>query len=79
MGAGMAFHDGNEGMKTTVGSTKVKGRATVQPLTLSHEVLLSVTSATGEIAGAALDIHSAMVLGQALVKLAEDAEAKALA
>lgn len=61
-------------MKTSVGSTKAGGRASVQPLQQSGEIMIAVTSPTGTISGAALDMHSAYVLGAALVKLAEQAE-----
>lgn len=62
-------------MKTTVGSAKERGRASVQPLQQSGEIMLIVTNTMCVISAAALDASAAHVLGHALIRLAEQTEA----
>jgi hypothetical protein len=64
-------------MKTTVGSVTKGGRASAELLDISHEIFLTTTDINGKSTGAFLDIHSAYVLGMALMRHAKKAEERA--
>ena len=63
-------------MNTTVGSTQGKGKVRVQLLPVAGEIMLSAFGPTDEVAGAALDAHSAYVLGSALIRMSERIDAE---
>lgn len=63
-------------MKTQVGTTQEKGRIRAELLPISGEIMVMTISPMHDMAGAALDAHSAYVLGYALVRMAEKLDAE---